>query len=213
MIIVFNGPPRSGKDQSCHFLVERGFEHLSFKKLLFEKTIEYYGVDEGWFMEGYEDRSVKERKEEKLDNLSRRDAMIFVSEKVYKPKYGSDIFGVECAKNIEVGKDYCFSDGGFSEEIMPIINKCGTENICLVQLTRDGCDFSTDSRRYLNGNLVEEFVINHKTPIEKSHILSEKFAIRTYRIHNNGNVHELYESIERICQKEKNASVKEACSS
>lgn len=210
MIIIFNGPPGTGKDEACLFLrKEKKFTHIEFKDALFDETCKYFSVDKSWFMNGYGDRAIKERVEPILQNMSRRNALIHVSENVIKPLYGKDFFGRKVAEKLEEGLDYCSSDGGFKEEIIPIINKVGTNNICLVQLTREGCDFSTDSRRYLNGNLIEEFVISKETPIVKSHILPEKFSIKTYRIHNNGSVKQLHETIERIYEKERNAQERE----
>jgi len=203
MIIIFNGPPGSGKDKCCEHIEEKGFIHLSFKKMLFDKTIEYYGVDTGWFLDEYNNREIKERKENALSGFSRREAMIHVSENILKPEYGKDFFGIEAAKLLEDGLDYCFSDGGFAEEIRPVINKCGADNICIIQLTRDGCDFSSDSRKYINGNLIESFVLGKATTISKSHILPEEFSVKTYRVHNNGNIKELYGAIEQICEKER----------
>lgn len=205
MIILFNGPPGTGKDEGCLFLKYLNFEHVEFKDALFEETFKYFDVSKEWFMDGYSIRSVKERKEAVLGDRSRRDALIHVSENVIKPLHGKDYFGVKVAEKIVKDKDYCFSDGGFQEEVFPIINKVGANNLCLVQLTREGSDFSTDSRRYLDGNLVEEFVINKKTSILKSHILPEKFSIRTYRIHNNGSVKQLHETIKTIYEKERHA--------
>lgn len=205
MIIIFNGPPGTGKDEVCLFLKRNlNFKHIEFKDALFEETCSHFNVSKDWFMTGYSDRSIKERKEGVLGNRSRRDALIHVSEDIIKPNFGKDYFGVKVAEKIKMGVNYCFSDGGFKEEILPIINIVGTKKICLVQLTREGCDFSTDSRRYLNGNLVEEFVLENKTIINKSHILPDKFSIRTYRIHNNGSVKQLHETIETIYEKECN---------
>jgi len=206
MIIIFNGPPRTGKDECCLYLVEnQNFKHIEFKDALFKETCKHFNVTKEWFMDGYSDRTIKERKETLLGDRSRRDALIHVSEDIIKPKHGKDYFGVKVSENIEASVDYCSSDGGFKEEIFPIINKVGAENICLVQLTREECDFSNDSRRYLDGDLVEEFIINKKTEIIKSHILPEKFSIRTYRIHNNGSVKDLHETIKTIYEKERHA--------
>jgi len=206
MIIIFNGPPNTGKDEACSYLKNtKNFTHNEFKDALFTETCKHFSVSKKWFVENYNDRSVKERKEAVLGNRSRREALIHVSENIIKPKYGKEFFGQEVAQKISNKINYCFSDGGFKEELFPVINKVGAENICLVQLTRKGCDFSTDSRRYLNGNLIEEFVIQEETPIISSHILPENFSIRTYRIHNNGSVEQLNETIEAIYEKERNA--------
>lgn len=203
MIIICNGPPGSGKDEAASYFKKHGFKHISFKHVLFKETIEYFGVPHDWFMRDYNDRKIKERPEKALGGLSRREALIHVSEEVIKPVEGLDFFGRCVANEIEDGKNYAISDGGFIEELTPIINKIGTENIVLVQLTRDGCDYSTDSRRYFDGNLIKECVLNHQTPIKKQHVLPHKFAISTYRIHNNGAIEDFYGVLQEIYQSEK----------
>jgi hypothetical protein len=203
LIIIFNGPPGSGKDEAASYFKQRGFNHISFKHALFEETIAFFGVDKDWFMSGYNDRSVKETPEELLDGMSRREAMIYISEDITKPAFGKDIFGVKVAEEIEEGKDYAVSDGGFVEELTPIINKVGTGNVVLVQLTRDGCDYSKDSRRYFDGNLIKEYVLNHRTPINKQHVLSHKFKINTYRVHNNGAINDFHGALQEIYESEK----------
>jgi hypothetical protein len=203
-VIIFNGPPSSGKDEACLFFKNLGFKHLSFKYHLFRATAEYFSVTLDWFMQEYDNRVVKERKEELLGNRSRREALIYVSEEIIKPQYGKDYFGAMAAKEMTADGNYCFSDGGFMEELIPIINNIGAENISIVQLTRDGCDFSSDSRRYFDGNLIEEFVLGNKTLIVKNHILPKQFPVRTYRVHNNGSLHELRTALEKIHEKEKN---------
>ena len=203
MIIIFNGPPGSGKDEAASYFKQRGFKHVSFKHVLLKETIEYFGVPRDWFMQNYNDRKIKERPEKALRGFSRREALIHVSEEVIKPVEGLDFFGRCVANEIEEGKDYAISDGGFIEELTPIINKIGTGNIVLVQLTRDGCDYSTDSRRYFDGNLIKEYVLNHQTPIKKQHVLPHKFAISTYRIHNNGAIEDFHGVLQEIYQSEK----------
>jgi len=204
LIVIFNGPPGSGKDEATRFFKTRGFKHLSFKYALFKETISFFGVDEEWFMTGYDDREIKEQPEDLLEGMSRREAMIYVSEDITKPAFGKDIFGVSVASEMEEGRDYVISDGGFVEELMPIINKVGADNIVLVQLTRDGCDFSSDSRRYFDGKLAEEFVIEKKTEILKKYFLPKKFSIKTYRVHNNGSLERFHEVLHKIYEKEKN---------
>ena len=94
MILIFNGPPGSGKDLCCEYLKSKGFEHIEFKNQLYVETIKYFGVDKQWFFDGYT-RERKEIKEPLLNGMSRREAMIHVSENVLKPKYGNVYFGLE----------------------------------------------------------------------------------------------------------------------
>lgn len=208
MIIIFNGPPGSGKDEAASYFKRYGFKHLSFKYVLFKETISFFGVDEEWFMDGYNDRSIKERPEDLLDGMSRREAMIYVSEVITKPAFGQDIFGVHVASEVEDGKNYAISDGGFEDELVPLINRVGADNIVLVQLTREGCDYSSDSRRYFNGKPIKEYVIHSPTNINADHVLPNEFPVRTYRVHNNGSVEEFHQILHDIYEKENNEQSK-----
>lgn len=207
MVIIFNGPPGSGKDAACEYLSKTyDYTHMSFKDQLFKETFKFFGVSKGWFMKGYEDRSVKETPVPQLKvngrKLSRRQAMIYVSEDFLKPKYGKSYFGDILASQInDVTKLYCISDGGFIEELQPIINKFGTDNITIVQLTRDGCSFSNDSRKYLNGNLVQSFVLETGTKIDSAYCIKLEDDIRTYRIHNNGSLEVFNETLSELHEK------------
>ena len=199
MIVIFNGPPASGKDEAASLYKEKyGFGNLSFKYQLFKETIKHFDVDERWFMEGYKDRSQKEKAEFALQGMSRREAMIHVSEDIIKPKKGLDYFGKSVAEEIEDGNNYALADGGFVEELEPIIEKVGAENIVIVQLTREGCDYSSDSRKYFNGRLINEWAVGSKTAIDNAYVLKEEMDIKTYRVHNNGSLHNLHDALESI---------------
>ena len=214
MIVIFNGPPGTGKDEACLYFKNLGYKHLSFKDELFKETFNFFDVSKEWFMEGYDNRSIKELPVPELHidgkSLSRRDAMIYVSEKYIKPKHGKEFFGTKLAEQIEDSCFYCVSDGGFEEELTPVINKIGADKVILVQLTRDGCDFSSDSRKYFNGSLIEEFVLRRETSISNFHILSKKFDIRTYRVHNNGTLEEFHGVLRAIHEKERNVQNKKS---
>ena len=205
MIFIFNGPPRSGKDISADYFKAYGFKHLSFKYQLFKETIKYFNVDADWFMRGYNNRSEKEMPSMNLGHMSRREAMIYVSEQVIKPRKGLDYFGNLVANEIDLNKNYAISDGGFVHELLPVVQKVGTENFVLVQLTREGHDFSADSRRYFDGkNLVDEYVLNHRTEIDTKYVLHPRFDVRMYRIHNNASVEEFNYALEHIYRNEIN---------
>lgn len=198
MIVIFNGPPGSGKDEAAAWFKRRGFAHLSFKHYLFRETIAEFGVDTIWFMDGYNNRDIKETPESELRGMSRREAMIHTSEDVIKPKYGKSYFGNKVADEVDIDREYVVSDGGFIEELEPLIEKIGVENIILVQLVRDGCSYSTDSRRYFNGYVVEELVNGYKSKFESEYLLSTELPIETYRIYNNGTICGFHDSLETV---------------
>ena len=84
-------------------------------------------------------------------NISPREALIYTSECVYKPQHGSMYFGQQTAKGIDLGVGAVYSDGGFDDELLPIISKVGAENVYVVKFTREGADtFEGDSRNWLN---------------------------------------------------------------
>ena len=83
-------------------------------------------------------------------NITPREALIYTSECVYKPEHGSDYFGTATALGIDLEIGAVYSDGGFNEELIPIIGHCGHENVYIVQFTREGADsFEGDSREWL----------------------------------------------------------------
>lgn len=209
MTFIFNGPPGSGKDEACHLLkTNYGYKHLQFKDELFRETAQFFDVSLDWFLDGYDDRAIKERPDHRLDGFSRRSALIYVSEEIIKPRYGKDYFGLKASEKIDILANYCLSDGGFVEEIHPLINKLGQDKICIVQLYRTGCSFSSDSRNYINGILTEEFGI--KDPDALIQNSEPQIPIRMYRIHNNTSVSDFHQMIIKILRKEANANPKDA---
>lgn len=208
MHVIFNGPPGSGKDEACHFLkTNYGFKHLQIKDQLFIDTADYYGVSLEWFMHGYNDRTLKEFPRDELGGLSKRQALIHVSENVMKPKHGKDYYGRKTAEKMDQVSSYCFSDGGFIEEILPVINTIGQDNICIVQLYRIGCSFSSDSRNYINGNLIEDIGF----PKWESRMQCKPdIEVRMYRICNNASVSDFHQNIRKILRREANVNTQDS---
>ena len=205
MYVIFNGPPGSGKDEACHFLkTNYSFRHLQMKDQLFIDTADYYGVSLEWFMGDYDDRTLKELPRKELNGLSKRQALIHVSENVMKQKHGKDYYGRKTAEKIDQVSSYCFSDGGFIEEILPIINTIGQDNICIVQLYRTGCSFSSDSRNYINGILQDDLGIKQEAQIQNTK--QPTLLIRMYRLFNNTSVSDFHQNIRKILRREANVN-------
>lgn len=163
-VIVFNGPPRSGKDTAVSILsrVINNQEgnlfavHAEFKSPLIKMTSDFLGVTVDEFMINYNEKHINGDwcKDIKMyivnDNImSKREALIHVSENVIKPSFGNDAFGKIAANNIGDDGVYLFSDSGFSGELKPIIDKVGAENVMVVRLHKAGCNYNSDSRGYL----------------------------------------------------------------
>lgn len=148
-VIIFNGPPSSGKDEACQFLLDEfsNTHHKMFKEHLFNCVMIIFNISRERFMELYDNRKTKDLPTKELKGFSPRSSMIYVSEDVIKPKFGKDYFGNVTAENLEDGLNV-FSDGGFKEELLPVYNKCNGDMV-IVQLHREGCNFDNDSRSYI----------------------------------------------------------------
>jgi hypothetical protein len=84
-----------------------------------------------------------------------RECLIHVSEDIIKPMHGAQYFGEQAAAQMQPGYNI-FTDGGFGPELEAIIEKA--DDVILIQLSRDGYDFSSDSRNYINP---EDYAVYH----------------------------------------------------
>lgn len=170
IVIIFNAPPQSGKDTVVEIIerenrqhgLYKSLHHLSFKEALIDKVLAFFDIDRDTWDEHYTSQG-KELPRDWLGGMSQREALIWMSEEVVKPKFGKEFFGKEVAKNINPEGDhiYLFSDGGFNEEVMPIIDLVGAENVFIVYVHRDGHTFENDSRNYINVECIPDFNFQH----------------------------------------------------
>lgn len=180
--ILFNGPPSCGKDTACDAILRRyakyheddEFNHpgevrvnpVSFKEHLIELTCKIYGVSRFEWNTRYT-RELKEMRWSKLGNISPRQALIFVSERVIKPIYGDDYMGKMVIKDLRPCWNI-FSDSGFVAETLPLINKLQeindeSEDFHIIRINRPGFDFAIDSRSYL---CKDDFTAKQNTAIK-----------------------------------------------
>lgn len=152
-VVILNGPPNCGKDTLAdlmyHEYTGAKVARRAMKDGLYDLTADLFLVDREWFRIVCADRARKEAPMKRLGGRSPREALIYVSEQVVKPAFGHDYFGRYAAENLEQGALNIFSDGGFVEEAIPVLNVVGADNVLLVQIYREGCSFDGDSRNYL----------------------------------------------------------------
>lgn len=91
-------------------------------------------------------------------NLSIREAMIYISEVVIKPRFNDNYFGVARAKAIQEDEIAVDSSTGFEEELPPLIERLGQENILLIRVHREGATFEGDSRNYIPDGVITNTV-------------------------------------------------------
>ncbi len=175
-VIVFNAPPRAGKDLACEFLMKEingdisssvTAHHLSFKAKLVEMTALIFGMTVDEFLVDYDEPWLDYwHKDKLLDRLtiggkphSQRSALIYVSEKVAKPMFGEAVWGhalVNAISQVDDSSIVLVSDSGFNQELRPIIDLVGGENVMVIVVYRDGCNFDNDSRDYLDMGMHQE---------------------------------------------------------
>lgn len=180
-IILFNGPPRSGKDTAStmardHLLQKQAGVYLyRFAEPLKDAVHALFGFT------GVDTEHFNALKGEMLDEffgMTPREAYIWMSEEVAKPKFGQDFFVKIAIRHMQEYADhniFVVSDCGFQVEADELIKAFGGDNVWVLQLWRTGCDFKKDSRGYithpkedhtikiLNGSDLIEFreAVNH----------------------------------------------------
>lgn len=117
-------------------------------------------------------------------NLSIREALIYMSEVVVKPRVGSAYFGVARALSVQANEIIVddstaafYVNGEIKcDEVEPLLDRIGAENTLLLRIHRDGFTFEGDSREYVPDGVVPN----------------------TVDIYNNGTEHEYYLKVEEV---------------
>jgi hypothetical protein len=172
--IILNAPPNAGKDTIAIALAAAtGALHMEMKEHLYHVTASLFNVNRVMFENMTTDRERKERQTQLLTlpmdrynqlcritgskpvrgvspnsvhAISPREALIYTSELVIKPAQGRDYFGKIANSNIQPC-GAVFSDGGFDDELTPIL--LGQEDVYIIKFDREGCSWEGDSRSWL----------------------------------------------------------------
>lgn len=170
-VLIFNGPPGSGKDTAADYIEQHfQYKHLRFKDGLLPLVLTAYRVSREWWDEHYT-RELKNIPHPNLCGQSPREALINMSENVIKPNFGESAFGDIAVRHLDPDRNV-FSDGGFIEELRPVVDAIGPENILIVQLHRDNCTFENDSRSYYPNNVLgcKTIQITNNKSIDEFHV-------------------------------------------
>jgi hypothetical protein len=173
-VFLINGPPNSGKDTAaviCSNFVNGKFSktqlpmlrpvHMKFASPLKAAAHALYGIPMS--CEYYEKEFGNEWKDEpqvEFYGQTPRSEYIALSEEYAKKRHGQEVFGKVAARRIALEKQanvFLFSDSGFALEAIPIIKLVGVKNVHIIELTRSGCDFSSDSRGYIGKELKQQY--------------------------------------------------------
>lgn len=186
-IILLNGPARSSKDTIAHYLENTvGATHLKFATPLYHSIPHLFGIRQDEWDIIYRDE--KETPQPHLQGMTPREAMVWLSEDVLKPKFGQSYMGILAARTIvdlvpphgESNHIFVFSDAGFASEQKILIDVFGNKDIHLVRLERPEHNFVGDSRSYVD-------------PVEVG-IDDTNFHI----LSNDGTIPELYSKVDEL---------------
>lgn len=154
--VILNGPPGCGKDTIARIIAaESDFILHQFKDALYEHTARHFAVDLDKLIHYAQDRVLKDSVSlAGLGGRTPRQALIHVSEDIYKPRYGKQYFGdvearrvAECARRVSGSLAVIYPDGGFPDEILRVGD--AFDFVIVIRLHRNGFDFSGDSRDYV----------------------------------------------------------------
>lgn len=182
-VVFLNGPPRSGKDTLADLLTtyynQGSFAPKSFKKNDKPRAMKYKFADllkvktHRFFIDMPEHEAfsnplffetIKEKPHPFFQGMTPRQAYIWMSEDVIKPKFGLDYFGCKAAENIVFLKAHInpnlefviVADCGFIEEARAFRNTCSPEeSMMVVHLKKTGTSYVNDSRNYIRPSNVQ----------------------------------------------------------
>ena len=185
--VAFNGPPGCGKDHIATRVMAATDPSLSpiivkFAKPLKEMVHAAHGLTDydGLPLPHHYFETSKDEPQQCLNGRTMREAYKRMSEHYVKPMLGERYFGEKLAKqfNWTIGMDKVVlcSDSGFAHELAPVIED--GHDVYVVRIHRTGCDFSNDTRAYLNRGMIQA-ALRHSSKISNVRFLS---------LHNDGDL-------------------------
>lgn len=179
-IIGMNGPPHSGKDSVANALaaiIEDAGGQQPLRMALSQPMRETVFSLAGLFYDDPTYERTKDEPQEIFHGRTIRQEMIELSERHVKPRLGQDFWARRADVSIKQWDDSCaiISDFGFEAEARFFNARYDAMNVLVVQLYREGCDWSKDSRGYVG----EEYQFLH--------------------ISNNGTIQEAAEKVYDFC--------------
>ncbi len=160
-VILFNGPKGCGKDDAvkhCQMdVLDATSSHIKMAHPLYYGIQELFSIDSDDWYYNYNYR--KDIPSPLLMGMSPREALIWLSEEIMKPKFGSDFFGNVAGRKVvkffnkEPDGIVLMSDAGFNDEVKAMVNMVGSEYCYLVRIYNNS-DFTGDSREYVDPQFI-----------------------------------------------------------
>ena len=169
LVIMFNAPPRAGKDTACEILMRKFPESVKyeyFKEYLYKESAKVLGLDFNFWASVCQNGDLKDKPMLRLQtgeaegSLTPRDILINVAENILKPKHGKDCIANATAHKIaktiqqfKAEKGYnpiiVVPDLGFPYEADAVRTIIPSAEVAVVHIKREGYTFEGDSRNYV----------------------------------------------------------------
>ena len=158
-IVLLNGPPASGKSMATTFLRLDFPGQVVDPKDVLTRLVSYtFRLTHDQVML-FSQRAEKEVQRTQLLGLSWREALIWASEDVLKPKFGLDVIGQFAVAEIftknKANRLFFVDSVGFTEEALCYYKAFGPKNVITLRLFRDGKTFAGDSRQYIDKDVIQ----------------------------------------------------------
>ena len=169
LVIMFNAPPRAGKDTACEILMRKFPESVKyeyFKEYLYKESAKVLGLDFNFWASVCQNGDLKDKPMLRLQtgeaegSVTPRDILINVAENILKPKHGKDCIANATAHKIaktiqqfKAEKGYnpiiVVPDLGFPYEADAVRTIIPSAEVAVVHIKREGYTFEGDSRNYV----------------------------------------------------------------
>jgi hypothetical protein len=156
-IVGFNGPPRSGKDTAAQMFLEHLDGRVTIPSCMRSLSTPMRNRAFGALCLPYNGEHYEQIKDQPLSQLggmTLRQFMIADSEEFMKPKFGKDIWNQLLCESLAgiPSALVVIPDFGFQHEPDFMMARYSPNRVVMVQISRDGRTFASDSRTYVTAD-------------------------------------------------------------
>lgn len=164
LIIMFNAPPRAGKDTAADVICEtfNNVARVNFKDSLYARSSKMLNLDLDFWTTVCQNGDLKDKPMgdfvilgDAMKKATPRELLIKVAESFIKPNFGNNVFAEDAAKDIRnqlmttKNNIFVMPDCGFDYESDTIRKRFQGSNVKVIQIHRTGFNFDNDSRDWV----------------------------------------------------------------
>ena len=167
MIILLNGPPKSGKDTAAEFVVKHvnRTTHYKLSRPLKQAVHRIFDIS-GEMVKHFE--ANKEAISPHLLGTSYRKAQIDVFH-MLESEFGGDVLArlfIRYLKKNDASKHIVVSDCGRTPEAQALVSHFGRDKVAIIGLYRPDCSFEGDIREYVKTNCERHATIDNEFDLD-----------------------------------------------